>query len=92
MSITTKDKLAFALELGRHTKATMRQVQALMRYAQALKALETNQSTPVTNELKRRRIEKRIWDTLFGTGCQPIFDGPMLKIRVPSGEEIVCPA
>jgi len=37
--MTTKDKLAFALEMGRCTRADVRQVQALLRYASTLKLM-----------------------------------------------------
>jgi hypothetical protein len=36
---TTKDKLEFAMLMARHTRATLRQVQALMRYAGTLQRL-----------------------------------------------------
>jgi len=39
MSITTKDKLAFALAMGRRTRADVRQVQELLRYAGTLDKL-----------------------------------------------------
>jgi hypothetical protein len=93
---TTKDKLEFALAMGRHTRASLRQVQALMRYAGTLQRLAEDECNVATDdaglarrETKRKRIQKRVWDTLFGTDCKPVFSndprGSVLKIRVPDG-------
>ena len=57
---TTKDKLKFALLMGRHTKASLRQVQALMRYASTLQHLAEDQCNRVwteRDESQRRRIQ-----------------------------------
>lgn len=56
MSITTKDKLAFALELGRHTKATVRQVQELLRYAGTLHRLTDTE----WGRAKRAHIQRKV--------------------------------
>jgi len=64
MSITTRDKLAFALAMGRHTRADVRQVQQLLRYAGTLRAIANAHSDPALMErtLKRERIRKRVTD------------------------------
>lgn len=111
--MTTKDKLQFALSLGRHTKATVRQVQELLRYAGTLKQLAADdyerRKVDVNdryNDKKRLRIANKIGDIceqmsleerLEGQGdpkriILPLFSGPRLKIRVPSGEEICVPS
>lgn len=66
---TTKDKLEFALAMGRHTRATVRQVQALMRYAGTLQRLAEDDCNIATDdvglrarELKRARIRSRVTD------------------------------
>lgn len=115
----TKDKLAFALELGRRTRATVRQCEALLRYAGTLaahdrKAKDTGVSLPEI--VKFNRIVKRVHKLCDEIECEipasvkaaraglipseetdvnrcvPVFDGPVLKIRVPDGGEIDVPA
>ena len=97
MSITTRDKLAFALAMGRHTRADVRQVQELLRYAAALEKLADTD----WGRAKRTRIVKKVCDIcadLSGPGyVVPLFAGdprnvsPRLKIRVPAGVEVEVP-
>jgi hypothetical protein len=56
----TKDKLEFALAMGRHTRATLRQVQALMRYAGTLQRLAEDDCNVATDDagLARRKAKK----------------------------------
>lgn len=65
MSATTKHKLEFAVAMARHTRATVRQIEALMRYAATLHNLDELQcNVPWTDALKRKRerIETRVKD------------------------------
>jgi hypothetical protein len=57
---TTKDKLEFALVMGRHTRATLRQAQALMRYAGTLQRLAEDDCNVATDDAgQQRRNRKR---------------------------------
>lgn len=63
---TTKDKLEFALAMGRHTRASLRQVQALMRYAGTLRTLSqstTDSISPGQDRIAARRwhIQRKVW-------------------------------
>lgn len=62
MGITTKDKLSFALSLGRHTRATMRQVEMLIRYGQTLWMLERDHSLKAI--AKRERIRGKVTELM----------------------------
>lgn len=64
---TTKDKLEFALAMGRHTRASLRQVQALMRYAVTLQRLAEDDCNVATDDAglgkrhhKRVSIQRKI--------------------------------
>ena len=68
---TTKDKLEFALAMGRHTRASLRQVQALMRYAGTLQRLAEDACNVATDDAglharfqKRSRIKAKVTEIL----------------------------
>lgn len=68
MSATTKDKLEFAHAMGRHTRATVRQVEALLRYAATLQRLAEDDCNVSADDaglekrtLKRNRIQAKVW-------------------------------
>jgi hypothetical protein len=98
---TTKDKLEFALLMGRHTRATLRQVQALMRYASTLQRLAEDDCNIATDDAglerrtrKRHHIARKVHEILAELEAeQPGFKaiisgdprGAVLKISVPSG-------
>jgi len=97
---TTKDKLTFVAAMSRHTSATVRQCEALMRYAGTLWRLERDYS--LSSVMKRDRIRERIRKVCHDIcelnhnipcHCAPEFTSPKLVIRVrPSGEGIVVPS
>lgn len=87
---STKAKLEFTHAMARHTRATVRQCEALMRYAGTLWRLERDHS--LGSVAKRERIRRKVMDmcgeiisVTNGTCCMPVFTGAVLKIRVPSG-------
>jgi hypothetical protein len=87
---TTKDKLEFALLMGRHTRATLRQVQALMRYAGTLQRLAEDDCNVATDDAgltkrnqKRNRVEDRVIDTLLSI---PGYNVPSDQCAVFSGD------
>lgn len=98
---TTKDKLEFTHAMARHTRATVRQCEALMRYATTLQRLaedQCNREWTERDELKRGRIQVKVSDLchemtlameLRNGRVEPIFAndprGAVLKIRVPDG-------
>jgi len=93
--MTTKDKLAFALAMGRHTRADVRQVQALLRYAGTLDKLADTD----WGRARRADFQRKVKELCFELSAEhadgnvtPLFDGPRLKIRVPSGVEVEVPA
>jgi len=101
--ITTKDKLAFALAMGRHTRADVRQVQRLLRYAGTLRTIAETRHDSIEQQHgdydRRERLRLKVKELCFELSAEhadgnvtPLFDGPRLKIRVPSGEEIEVPA
>lgn len=124
---TTKQKLEFAMQMARSTRASVRQVQALMRLAGALRAmaeLDAKEGQRANRNCRRERIQRKVTELCAGIileytkhtqnvmsrfeknteglpweqyrikydSCSPIFTGPQIKIRIPSGEEIVCPS
>lgn len=105
--MTTHDKLEFALLMGRHTRATVRQCKALMRYAGTLWRLERDHS--LGSIAKRDRIRRKVTELCgeiagdpkpredglprtYPATCWPVFTGAVLKIRVPDGGEICVPS
>jgi hypothetical protein len=84
MSATTKDKLIFVAAMSRHTSATVRQCEALMRFAHTFKqvtewaAIEPEKGAAY--DRKRLRIANRILNV-----CNDI--GPT-HVKVPHGR---CP-
>lgn len=95
---STKSKLEFTHAMARHTRATVRQCEALMRYAATLQRLDiaTDDAGLQKREMKTRRIKHHVSILLAGIAgvgtaemCQPVFfndpRGAVLKIRVPSG-------
>lgn len=99
MTPTRKQLIEFSLEMGRRTRATVRQCEALLRYAGSLKdhygcACDVNQPFHDNNcpVRKRERIKKKIWDICDDLGTRPVFTGAVLRIRVPDGGEVVVPS
>ena len=97
---TTKAKLEFVHAMARHTRATVRQCEALMRYAGTLQRLaedQCNREWTERDERKRTNIVRKVADVCAeltasneGKGyIVPIHSrdprGAVLKIRVPSG-------
>lgn len=70
--MTTRDKLAFVHAMARRTSATVRQCEALMRYAGTLTRLRdegwNKPDTDGTRMHKRQRIRRRIWSVLDAIG------------------------
>jgi hypothetical protein len=60
MSATTKHKLEFAFAMARHTKATVRQCEALMRYAGTLQRLEEDYCNIPMNDAEIARREAKM--------------------------------
>lgn len=61
---STKAKLEFVWAMARNTKATVRQCEALMRYAGTLQRLaehECNEPWTEADELKRGRIQDKVY-------------------------------
>lgn len=108
--MTTRDKLTFVHAMARSTRATVRQCEALLRYATALKNIETWAAIEPHNaeayRVKRDRIRRKVTELCRDISLQercegqvdpkaivsPLFAGPVLNIRTPGGEEIVCPS
>lgn len=98
---STKAKLEFIHAMARHTKATVRQCEALMRYAGTLRAIAeqtTDSVSPGQNKLldKRDRIRERVLDIIdqwnegldtpeYYANIQNQPTSAVLKIRVPDG-------
>lgn len=101
MVVTTKHKLEFAVAMSRHTRTTVRQIEALMRYAATLHRLAEKACNEVftdTDDRKQFSIEEKVKklcaETIRGYGENeiapvPVFSGDsrgcVLKIRVPDG-------
>ncbi len=97
MAVTTRDKLEFVHAMARNTRATVRQCEALMRFAATLQRLaEDDCNIPMNDEQRTRWIRKqeRIQMNVIAITAEleldlPIFSsdprGAVLKIRVPSG-------
>jgi hypothetical protein len=88
----TKSKLAFVWAMGRHSRATVRQCEALMRYAATLQRLaedDCNYLWTDVQERKRRSLTNKAMELCCELDCVAIFSsdprGAVLKIRVPSG-------
>lgn len=90
---TTKAKLEFVHAMARHTRATVRQCEALMRYAATLQRLA---EAACNREMTQREIlqEERIMAKVIAITAElelelPVFSddprGAVLKIRVPDG-------
>lgn len=103
--MTTRDKLTFVHSMARSTRATVRQCEALLRYAGTLTQLANMPKWTVADEHKRIRIETKITNLVTEiallhpnsgghysavTSNDPA--GPALKIRTPGGEEIEVPS
>lgn len=94
---TTKHKLEFAVAMARHTRATVRQIEALMRYATTLQRLaEDDCNVPYTDEqaAKANAREARIRGKVHGV-CMEIAaadaNGKLLNIQpVFSGDPRGC--
>lgn len=71
--MTTKYKLTFALEMGRQTRATVRQCEALLRFAQTYrKVLEWERCEPhkiKQYQAKRLRIANKMGDICREIEC-----------------------
>lgn len=68
---TTKDRLAFVHTMARHTRATVRQCEALMRYAATLQRLAEDDCNVATDDAglnkrldKRDRIREHVQDII----------------------------
>lgn len=96
MSATTKDKLEFVHAMARHTRATLRQCEALMRYAATLQRLaedDCNGYARITDQeradAKQERIKVKVMEICCEADCAALFSsdprGTVLKIRVPDG-------
>lgn len=59
ISATTKDKLEFTHAMARHTKATVRQCEALMRYAATLQRLAEDDCNVATDEEGQKRRDAK---------------------------------
>lgn len=90
---TTKEKLEFVYAMARHTRATVRQCEALMRYAATLHRLA---ETACNRELTEREIrkEENVMAKAIAITAEleldlPLFShdprGAVLKIRVSDG-------
>lgn len=67
--MTTRDKLEFAMQMGRHTRASVRQVQALMRLAGALRAmaeLDAKEGQRASRNCRRERIQHKVTELCAG--------------------------
>lgn len=87
--MTTRDKLAFALELGRRTRATVRQCEALLRYAGTLTHLaevERMRELNMTEVRKRVRIQRTVTEL-----CREItgFTGKYSDTCTCGGERVM---
>lgn len=92
---STRDKLAFALEMGRRTRATVRQCEALLRLAGTLAGLAAIDEFDLT--VAQIRKQERIQMDVIAITAElelplPLFAGATLKIRVPDGGEVEVPA
>lgn len=87
---TTKDKLEFTHAMARHTKATVRQCEALMRYAATLQRLAEDDCNVATDGYglarradKRLRIKQKVMDlckeTIRGEGETAIAPVPIFS-------------
>lgn len=101
MSATTKDKLEFTHAMARHTRATVRQCEALMRYAATLQRLAEDDCNRSADDVglarrwaKRKHIQDKVRQLCIEIGendptLSPYFQndprGAVLKIRVPDG-------
>lgn len=100
--MTTRDKLTFVHFMARSTRATVRQCEALMRYATTLRRMyeiEKRDGYVIQDAVKRERIRSKVKEMCFELSAYhahgnvvPVFAGPVLKIRTPGGEEITCPS
>lgn len=96
---TTKHKLEFAVAMSRHTRATVRQIEALMRYASTLQRLAEKACNEVFTDADDRKqlsieekVKKLCEEMREGHSYPapvPVFSGDprgcVLKIRVPDG-------
>jgi len=65
--MTTRDKLIFVHAMSRHTSATVRQCEALMRYAGTLWRLERDYS--LASIARRERIRRKVMELCFEIEC-----------------------
>jgi len=74
---TTKDKLIFIHAMARHTSASVRQCEALMRYAVTLNRYDVERCNREETEADKRkveRIQKRVVELCLEiTGRRPLF-------------------
>jgi hypothetical protein len=91
MSASTKDKLEFTLVMGRHTRASLRQVEALLRLAATLQRLAEDDCNVATDEAgqqrrdaKKLRISNRVLAVCNDIG--PEHEGESLTVPVFQGD------
>lgn len=90
-SVTTKAKLQFVHAMARHTRATVRQCEALMRYAATLQRLaedDCNIAADETGQQKRDRKKLRIANRVLAL-CQDIKGSP-IKHQLAEDDAPVC--
>jgi hypothetical protein len=100
-TVRTKDKLEFVFAMGRHSAATIHDIQRLMRYGATLGNIaeaHCNGDCPYNPHdydgtgrdcPKQERIEKKVIELCEIFGAKPVFQqdprGCVLKIQVPDG-------
>lgn len=91
MSATTRDKLEFVHT--RATRATVRQCEALMRYAGTLRRIYESGIGFSKIARIQQHVQNVCCDMSQGASVpRPVFADAVLKIRVPDGGEVVVPS
>lgn len=90
----TKEKMEFALAMGRHTNVSMRQMERILRYTQTLHRLAVQQCNGPwedRDQAKRERVQRKIGELLNGeaaiVGIVYSNDprGAVVKVQVKDG-------
>lgn len=92
MALTTRDKLEFAWAMGRHSNASLNDIQRLLRYGATLHRLaetECNRQITEAEIRKQERVQMDVIAILAELDCKAILHGDprgcTVKIVVPDG-------
>ncbi len=86
-SMSTRDKLEFALLLGRHSTATVKDCQRLLRFAGTLKRLSA--SADEQDSRKKIRIQRKMMALCAGFNSEIHFMGLAIKVSTNGNDPTI---